>query len=99
MGKKNKPMATDKQSRDNQTNIALLRQEVKYIGKEVSDIRDIQKNSATKDDILEVTEAIKGLVSKERFDPVQKIVYALVTLILTAFVTALIALVFKNELI
>lgn len=63
----------------------------KKIDRLVYDVDDIKK------DINEIKMGLKNdFVTQDQFDPVRKIVYGLVTLVLTGVVTALIALVIKR---
>lgn len=63
-----------------QESVALMTQDMGYI----------------KDDIKEIKDIINfRYVSKEEFDPIKKIVYGVVGLLLTAVVVALVALVLK----
>lgn len=53
-----------------------------------------EKVSTIKDDVKEIKDKLeKDYITKEEFDPVKKIVYGLVSLILIAVVGALVALV------
>ena len=62
----------------NETKFAVIAKDLEYIKGEVADIK---------------SEVSGRFVTKEEFDPVKKIVYGLVTLILTAVVGALVGLV------
>lgn len=60
------------------TSLALIAQDIKYIQRDVMDIKSKIEND---------------YVTREEFDPIKKIIYGLVTLILTAVVGALVGLV------
>lgn len=62
----------------NETRFAVISKDLDYIKTEIDDIKDRVSGN---------------FVTKEAFEPVRKIVYGLVTLILTAVVGALIGLV------
>jgi len=64
------------------TQIAVMANDLQYIKSEIHDLKDLQQNS---------------YVTKERFLPIEKIVYGLVVLILIAVVGALINLVIRGK--
>ena len=62
------------------TILAVIQTDLKYI----------------KDDVKEIKDQLKGeYVTKESFEPIRKIVYGLVSVVLIAVVTGLLALVLK----
>jgi len=71
--------------------------ELKYIKEAVDDIRKRQERDyATKAEVARVQEQLKNTVNIKDFVPVRKIVYGMVSLILTSAFLALISLVIKQ---
>lgn len=66
---------------DVETSLALIKQDITYIKHNVRDIRGKLENE---------------YITKESFDPVKRIVYGLVTLILIAVVMAILALIIQK---
>jgi len=73
----------DSNSNKNQNNIqlAVMANDVGYIKEKVKSIE---------------TQIASNYVTKEEFDPIKRIVYGMVTIILVAFVGAIVALVVKK---
>ena len=66
---------------EDQTEIALIAQDIKYI----------------KDDVQEIKGKLeKNYITREEFDPIKKIVYGIVGLVLTGVLGALLALVIRK---
>jgi hypothetical protein len=66
---------------NDQTEIALIAQDIKYI----------------KDDVQEIKGKLeKNYITREEFDPIKKIVYGIVGLVLTGVLGALLALVIRK---
>lgn len=59
-----------------------IKTSIRYIERDIADIKDWLKN---------------GYVRKEEFEPVKRVVYGLVTVILVAVVTAIIYLVIQRQ--
>ena len=74
-------MAKLKTNNDLSTQVAIVANDVSYIKEEVRDIKILVQ---------------QDYVTKAEFDPVKKLVYGLVALILTAVMVALISLVLKK---
>lgn len=70
------------------TQMLLMAQEIKYISKEISEVKRIVENQAVN--------AKKEYVSQVEFDPIKRLVYGLVAIILVAVVTAIMALVIQK---
>lgn len=64
-----------------QAELAVISNDISYIKRDVSDIKKTVQN---------------GYVTKDQFEPIQRIVYGLVGLILVAVVGAVISLVVKR---
>lgn len=72
---------------DGKTDIAVLKKDLEYIKSEVGDVKN--EMGSLRKDIRE------GYTSKTEFEPVQKLVYGMVGIILVSVVGALIALVIQ----
>jgi hypothetical protein len=63
-----------------ETRLAVMQNDITYIKGEVEDIKRL---------------VIDGYITKAEFDPIKKIVYGMVALLLTGVVGAILALIFK----
>lgn len=69
-------------NKNNETTIALMAQDIKYIKEDVTEIK---------------LKLEKDYVTREEFEPIKKVVYGLIGLILVAVVSALIGLVIISK--
>jgi ABC-type phosphate transport system permease subunit len=63
------------------TRLAVMSTDIRYMRQDVNEIKN---------------NVVHGYVTKEEFDPVRRIVYGMVTVILLSFVGAIVALVIKK---
>jgi hypothetical protein len=70
-----------KEEEKNEVNIALIAKDIEYIKGDVKEIKDKME---------------KNYITREEFDPIKKIVYGIVTLVLSGVVVAILALVIKK---
>ena len=66
---------------DSETTVALIAKDVEYIKKDVGDIKERLE---------------KSYVTREEFDPIKKLVYGIVGLVLTGVVGALLTLIIRK---
>lgn len=87
-------MKDSKASLDNQTSIAVLTERVRNMEGGINDTNKKIDGVITKIDSL-IEKVDNKYVTKESFEPVKKIVYGIVALVLTAIIGALISLVLR----
>ena len=66
---------------DSETTVALIAKDVEYIKKDVGDVKERLE---------------KSYVTREEFDPIKKLVYGIVGLVLTGVVGALLTLIIRK---
>lgn len=66
---------------DIQTSLALLSQDIRYIQKDIMEIKAKIEND---------------YVTREEFDPIKKISYGLIAIVLTSFIAAVLSLIVKK---
>lgn len=69
---------------------------VKGLGEVKTSIANTTHQFASAKDMTDVEHALEKKVSKEEFDPVKRLVYGLVTVVLTGVIAALLALLFNS---
>jgi len=73
-----------------ETQMAVILNEIEHIGCEITEIKENMKAREASNKA--------ELVRREEFEPVQRVVYAMVTLVLTAVIGAIIAIVVNKPI-
>ncbi len=82
-------MSTEKKKDSKlETQMAVILNEIEHIGSEITEIKENMRT-------IEASNKAE-LVRREEFEPVQKVVYAMISLLLTMIIGAIVTIVIKN---